>query len=293
MSYYELKILSEGRDVEAISTYLEEELQALSITWQDAGDEAIFEPELETTPLWREVHIKAIYDDAQTAHLAQTELEKKFNGTVVEVYPLVENDWETAWHKYFKPIQITPHFWIVPTGLEPPQYENTQWIYLSPGLAFGTGNHPTTHLCLQWLAEQDLKDKIIIDYGCGSGILALAALKLGAKHVHCIDIDKQALIATKNNLELNDFSGEQISTYLPHQVPSDLRAEVLVANILLSPLMELRDHFYTLLPSSSPIALSGIMSDQFDELNASYQEAFQPIKRHNKDNWSLWSGVKA
>ncbi len=288
MTYYELRLVTDKTQVDVVSHALESELQALSITWQDAGDQAIFEPELETTPLWQEVHIKAIYDGLKQAEHAKNHLESAFKGLMVELVSLADTQWETAWHQYFQPIQITPYFWIVPTGLEPPTDPKAQWINLSPGLAFGTGTHPTTHLCLAWLTQQDLDGKTVIDYGCGSGILTLAALQLGAKHVYAVDIDPQALEATHNNREQNGFATSTVTTFLPHEVPKDLQADVLVANILLTPLLELKNMLLSFIEPTAPVALSGIMQAQWDTLNHAYQNQKSGI-RQDKDGWSLWS----
>lgn len=292
MIYYELIVLTEKESVETISELLEQEGKALSITWQDAGFQEIFEPELETTPLWSQVQIKAIFDTHSKAEAAKILLQHQQNA-VMEIVPLHDTNWSTAWHRYFKPIAITPSFWIVPTGLQPPNLPEAKWIYLSPGLAFGTGTHPTTQLCLKWLAEQDLNSKTVIDYGCGSGILALAALRLGAQHVYAIDIDKQALEATKNNLQENGFSPDLVTTLLPNQFPSHIKADVLIANILLLPLIELQKTFVSHLNPKGLIALSGIMNDQWETLHENYCPSFVGSYRQDQENWSLWAGQQA
>jgi ribosomal protein L11 methyltransferase len=156
---------------------------------------------------------------------------------------------------------------------------------LDPGLAFGTGTHPTTALCLTWLEQANLEKKSVIDYGCGSGILSLAALKLGATEVHAVDIDQQALLATRNNASANNIDEQQLSIHLPDAL--DKPADLILANILLAPLITLKERFQELLNPEGILIVSGILEEQAPELIKVYDTIFSPIHQENLNGWSL------
>lgn len=282
--WYQLKIEHcPGEHIEQISEELEES-GALSIMLTDKNDNPVLEPEPGTTPLWPEVIIHALYAQAEEAqhsrnHLAQTRPSLECS---IEVLP--DKDWERAWMDDFKPQQFGSRLWICPTWHTPPEPQAVN-LMLDPGLAFGTGTHPTTSLCLTWLEQAELADKNIIDYGCGSGILSLAAVKLGAQHVLAVDIDPQALQATQNNALTNQITEQQLSISMPEtlQTPVDL----IIANILLAPLMSLNDRFYQLLNPGSALVVSGILTEQTDLLIKTYEPLFSHIDSHHLDGWSL------
>lgn len=187
----------------------------------------------------------------------------------------------------FKPMCFGGRFWVVPSWHEPP--EPTQpHILLDPGMAFGTGTHPTTALCLAWLTEQDLKGKTVVDFGCGSGILGIAALKLGAARCIGTDIDRQALIATKENAERNGVA-DQFEVYLPHEAPS-IQADVVIANILAGPLQELSDIILGYLKPGGPIAMSGILKRQAEDVMQAYQPRIEFTPARFQEDWTLISG---
>jgi len=165
-------------------------------------------------------------------------------------------------------------------------------VMLDPGLAFGTGTHPTTALCLAWLDGQDLQDKVVIDFGCGSGILAIAALKLGAKRVIGIDIDPQAITASRDNAQRNNVS-DQLELYLPGDLPEGVLADVLVANILAGPLRELSTNIEALVKNNGALALSGILEQQADELIGVYSQWFTMDNAEIKEEWARLSGIKS
>ena len=195
---------------------------------------------------------------------------------------------------YYEPIQIAKKFWIVPEWLEAPD-SNAVNIKLDPGLAFGTGNHASTFLCLQWLGQTDLKDKIVIDYGCGSGILGVAALLLGAKKVYATDIDPQAVLATKQNAELNHVL-DRLFVGLPEEFNAEFKsqkADVLVANILAAPLMALAPEFATLLKSEGEFALAGVIEEQVADVTGVYSEFFDIVHiEKREENWCRISGKR-
>jgi ribosomal protein L11 methyltransferase len=195
---------------------------------------------------------------------------------------------------YYEPIQIGEKFWIVPEWLEPPEADAVN-IKLDPGLAFGTGNHASTFLCLQWLGKTDLKDKIVIDYGCGSGILGVAALLLGAKKVYATDIDPQAVLATQQNADLNGVL-DKIFVGLPDEFNETFgsqKADVLVANILAGPLMALAPEFATLTKFDAEFALAGVIEEQVSDVSSIYSEFFDILDvEKREENWCRISGKR-
>jgi len=181
--------------------------------------------------------------------------------------------------------------WICPSWAEPPD-PNGIILALDPGLAFGTGTHPTTALCLEWLDSQPLQNCVVIDYGCGSGILGIAALLLGARRVIAVDNDPQALLATRDNAERNRIAPEQLITYLPEQLPPDCRAEVVVANILAGPLQSLAPLLTNLTLPGGRLALSGILAEQAEAVATAYRSNFDLQPFTLRQEWTRIDGVK-
>ena len=163
---------------------------------------------------------------------------------------------------------------------------------LDPGLAFGTGTHPTTHLCLSWLDNIDTKNKTLIDYGCGSGILAIAGLLLGAVHATAIDNDPQALIATRDNAARNNINAKNLSIIYPREISDNLKTDIVVANILAQPLIDLSENICGLLKSGGEVALSGILEDQTEEVMNAYAKWIDWQAPTIKEGWSRLNGVK-
>jgi ribosomal protein L11 methyltransferase len=282
--WYQLKIEHcPSEEIEQISEELEE-FGALSIMLTDKNDNPVLEPEPGTTPLWPEVIIQALYAQAEEAQQSRSHLTLTRPSLECSMEILADKDWERAWMDDFKPQRFGNRLWICPTWHTPPDPQAVN-LMLDPGLAFGTGTHPTTSLCLTWLEQAELSDKTVIDYGCGSGILSLAAVKLGARHVLAVDIDAQALQATQNNAHSNQITEQQISISMPEalQDPVDL----IIANILLAPLMSLNERFYQLLNPGANLVVSGILTEQADLLIKTYESSFSHIAAHHHDGWSL------
>ena len=200
---------------------------------------------------------------------------------------IAEQDWVRATQAQFNPIEITPKLWIVPTWHDAPNVDAIN-IVLDPGLAFGTGSHPTTNLCLQWLSQQNLKNKQVLDYGCGSGILAIAAKKLGAHHVVGVDIDSQAIIASEYNAQQNQIE----INFVDANVFTHQEFDVVVANILSSALMVLAPILAKYCKTGAKLALSGILESQKQQLIARYSEWFDMNAPTQKDAWILLTGIK-
>lgn len=270
-------------EVEELSNELEE-LGSLSIMLTDKNDNPVLEPEPGTTPLWPEVIINTLHAQAQEAQQIKTHLAKTRPTLVCTLEVLPDKDWERAWMDDFKPQRFGKRLWICPTWATPPDPDAVN-LMLDPGLAFGTGSHATTSLCLTFLEASDLKDKSVIDYGCGSGILSLAALKLGAQTVHAVDIDNQALQATHNNAQSNHINESQLSISLPDaaQNPVDL----VIANILLAPLVSLGERFTELLKPEGLLVVSGLLSEQAPMLIKAYEGLFTAKATQHEDGWAL------
>lgn len=267
-------------EVESLSGMLEER-GALSITYRDEMDTPIFEPEPGTTPLWEDVVIEALYESNQEAEI-RSFLAEQYPHLQVTYETLEPKEWERECIADIQPMQFGERLWICPSWLTPPNPQAIN-VQLDPGLAFGTGMHPTTQLCLSWLEQADVSQKRLIDYGCGSGILALAALKLGAQHVEAVDLDEQALIATRQNAALNQLSLEELSVSRPEALSAP--ADILVANILLTPLLELKNRFLELLHHQGTLLVSGLLKEQEKQLIAAYQDGFSHQLTKVKQDW--------
>jgi ribosomal protein L11 methyltransferase len=202
---------------------------------------------------------------------------------------VADQDWTRVWMDQFQPMQFGRRLWIYPSNIEPPTDDpDAVIVRLDPGLAFGTGTHPTTALCLQWLDAADLTGKTVVDYGCGSGVLAIAALKLGAARVLGIDNDPQASEASRDNAQRNDVA-DRLELFLPDEFKAT-PADVLVANILAGPLAELAPRFAACLKPHAPFALSGILVGQEHELLERYAEAFEDLVVATHEDWVRISG---
>lgn len=244
---------------------------ALSVTLADSADDPILEPGVGETPLWQVVRLTALFEsDADTgkvnAHIAAAwpDLTETQHWETVDDQP-----WERAWMQDFEPIRCGDRLWVCPSWQPPPEPDAAN-LLMDPGLAFGSGTHPTTFLCLQWLDGVELAGTTVVDYGCGSGILGIAALLLGADRVIAIDNDPQALVATADNLHRNGIDPRRLTVCLPGEQAHDLQADVVVANILAEPLINLAATIGNLVRPGGQLCLSGITSDQIDAVTAAY-----------------------
>ncbi len=265
---------------------------AVSVTFMDAEDQPIFEPDLGTTPLWSNTHLLALFEaDTDPANLvAHLQLLTGGELPAHEIEHIEDQDWERSWMDNFQPMRFGQRLWIVPSWHAAPEPEAVN-LLLDPGLAFGTGTHPTTALCLEWLDGQDLNDCTVIDFGCGSGILAIAALLLGAPQAIGTDIDPQALEASRDNAGRNGIDPARFPVYLPADMPQQ-PADVVVANILAGPLVSLAPQITALVKAGGRLALSGILAEQAEEVRAAYADAFDLDPTAIKDGWVRISGVK-
>jgi ribosomal protein L11 methyltransferase len=268
------------------------EVGAVSVTFMDAEDQPIFEPDLGTTPLWSHTHLLALFEaDTDEAALV-AHLELLTGGALPEhqIERIEDQDWERSWMDNFQPMRFGRRLWIVPSWHEAPEPDAVN-LLLDPGLAFGTGTHPTTALCLEWLDGQELDGCEVLDFGCGSGILAIAALLLGARQAVGTDIDPQALEASRDNATRNGIDPARFPVYLPADLPAK-PAEVVVANILAGPLVSLAPQITSLVAPGGRLALSGILAEQAEEVRAAYADAFDLAPTAEKDGWVRISGVR-
>ena len=269
---------------------------ASAVTMEDAHDQPILEPDRGTTPLWEKTIITGLFAADEDTDEIMKVTQAVFQGLCSEPFPhcqieILENqDWTRKWMEHFEPIHIGKRLWICPSWRDVPD-NNAVNLMLDPGLAFGTGTHPTTFLCLKWLDANNLENKTVIDYGCGSGILGIASLLLGSKHVVGVDNDPQALLATKDNAERNQILENLIEAYLPEDTPQ-APADIVIANILAKPLYELKDTIGKLCKPGGTVILSGILEHQAKELSLFYSERFTMDPIVIEDGWARLTGIK-
>ncbi len=290
MAWIQIRLNSTDRKAEQISDYLEE-IGAVSVTFMDSQDTPIFEPLPGETRLWGNTDVVALFDAetdmAQILRLLRQEKHLDEN-TAYKIEQIEDKDWEREWMDNFHPMRFGKRLWICPSWREVPEPDAVN-VMLDPGLAFGTGTHPTTALCLEWLDGLDLRGKTVIDFGCGSGILAIAALKLGAQSAVGIDIDPQAILASRNNAEQNDVA-DRLRLFLSDEKPSDLKADVVVANILAGPLKELYPLISQLVKPHGVLGLSGILATQAESVCETYQQSFNLDAVQEREEWCRITG---
>ena len=293
MPWWEFSVSCHAAELEQIENLLLD-LGAVSISLSDARDEPIYEPLPGDTPVWQFSIVSGLFDPG----IAHEDLYQQFVGTLpghllggVGQHALPDQDWEQVYKQHFKPICCTPGLWIVPSWCEAPEPDAIN-IRLDPGIAFGTGSHPTTALCLAWLGEHRVKDYVVIDYGCGSGILAIAACKLGARQLVAIDIDPQALNATESNTLANDIPTRQIHTSTPAALEPG-KFDLLMANILSGPLLDLAPRFADLVKPGGEILLSGILKTQLEAIQLAYKPFFELEQACYREDWVRVSGIRS
>lgn len=269
-----------------------EACDALSVTIEAAAEEERLQSALEETALWSESQVAGLFPQDQNIdqvlQAVRTAL-GRVDMPAPEVSTLPDADWARAWTANYKPLQIGPRLWVCPSWCTPPDPHAIN-LLLDPGLAFGTGTHSTTALCLRWLTKQRWDRCRFIDYGCGSGILAIAALRLGALEAIGVDVDPQALAVSRENAARNGVA-ERFSACAPENLPSHLSADVLVANILTAPLIELAAQISGRVKPGGWMALSGILIDQAEEVRQHYAP-YVELQTVQQDGWVLLAGQR-
>lgn len=287
---------------------------ASSITLEDAADDPVLEPAPGTTPLWPSVKIKALFDASSDPQVIQALLLSQLPQPLppLEFEEIADRPWEREWLKDFRPMRFGQRLWICPDGQRPEELNGERrtadgayarpasapqppasslqpvFIDLDPGLAFGTGTHATTALCLAWLDGADVLGKSVLDYGCGSGILAIAALKLGAESAQCVDIDPQAVTATRDNAARNGVANRLAASGVEEL--STAPVDIVLANILAEPLLELAPTLAALVKPGGAIVLSGVLRDQAAQVATRYAPWFDIAPVSVRDDWARVDG---
>lgn len=281
------------RDRAAAAESLLGELGAVSVTLTDAGDEPVFQLDRDSTPLWQETIATGLFPDGTDGSGVRQSLRDRLSplpDDALHEEPLEDQDWERTWMQDYHPVRFGKRLWVCPTWSTPPDPEAVN-LMLDPGLAFGSGTHPTTALCLEWLEQQDLHGCRVIDYGCGSGILAIAALKLGAASALGVDNDPQAVTATAANRDNNGVPAERLHVALPGE-HDKTPADTLIANILSGPLLELEPVLAGLVRPGGRLVLSGILSEQTAAIRDGYAVHFRMDAPRRREDWICISGER-
>jgi ribosomal protein L11 methyltransferase len=292
MPWLELHLRLESSDHPAVEAALDA-AGALAQTLTDAEDNPVLEPAPGETPLWPQLQLQALFPVERDP----LELLVALDGELPEMVMrsarfarLDDRDWTRAWMDHYKPMAFGKRLWIYPTTIEPPADENLVVVRLDPGLAFGTGTHPTTALCLEWLDSLNWKGETLFDYGCGSGVLAVAALRLGAGHAWGLDNDPQALVASHENAQRNQVLERQ--TLLSPKSAFPPACDRLVANILLNPLIELADRIAGTVKPGGEAAFSGMLKGQEVEFITRYRDNFDQFEVAQREDWIRVTAVR-
>ncbi|QDG36575.1 50S ribosomal protein L11 methyltransferase [Alteromonas mediterranea] len=291
MAWLQLRINTSSEYAESVGDMLSAN-GSQAVTYVDAKDTPMYEPKPGEIMLWPDTQVVGLFEaDADMKSILQRLGKAKVLGPdfKYKLEPLEDKDWEREWMDNFHPMQFGERLWICPSWRDVPDPDAVN-VMLDPGLAFGTGTHPTTALCLRWLDGIGMAGKTVVDFGCGSGILALAALKLGAERVVGIDIDPQALQATKENARRNGVE-DRLDVYLPQDQP-ELEADVVMANILSGPLLELQSVITNYCKSEGLLVLSGILAEQVSKIEDAYSQDIVLEPSAIDGEWARVSGSK-
>jgi len=283
-------VVDANRDESPVIEAVLEQHGAVSVSFEDRADEPVFELQPGDAPLWSEIRVTGLFPEGTPPADILDAIESSLGHALIDrrIEKLADQDWERVWLERFRPTRVGTNLWICPTHMDPPD-PGAVTVFIDPGLAFGSGTHPTTAMCLDWLSRQDLSERTILDYGCGSGILAIAALKLGAREAWGVDIDPRALEVTRENAA-NNHVDNRLQVCLPEELEMK-NFDVLVANILSGPLVALAGTFHALLAPDGLIALSGILATQADEVANAYAPGFR-LAGKQQDGWTLLSGAR-
>tara|TARA_B100000676_G_C18061765_1_gene838248 strand:- start:756 stop:1637 length:882 start_codon:yes stop_codon:yes gene_type:complete len=290
MAWLQLHLATTEAHADAFQSALED-MGACAVTLTDGADQPVFEPPPGARPLWQNTVVSALFDADRDPALILAALQQQGLDAQAHHHEILDDQvWERAWMDDFAPMRFGERLWIVPSWSESPDPQAVN-LKLDPGLAFGTGTHETTALCLEWLDRADLQGKAVLDFGCGSGVLAIAALLLGAGNATGTDIDPQALTASEDNARNNGVA-DGLSLYLPENLPPEYRCDVLVANILAGPLVELADQLASYCRPGGTLALSGILAEQAESVRAAYTPWFDLNPTTQQGDWVRIDGVR-
>ncbi|WP_440055052.1 50S ribosomal protein L11 methyltransferase [Pseudoalteromonas sp. T1lg65] len=289
MAWIQIRIYADKADADALSDMLMD-IGCPSVTFMDSKNNPVYEPKPGEVILWPETTVIGLFEATHDMQSVVEHLQHQHDKPLsYKLEQLEDKDWEREWMDNFHPIKFGERLWICPSWRDVPDPTAVN-VLLDPGLAFGTGTHATTALCLKWLEQQDLSDKTVVDFGCGSGILGIAAIKLGAKRVIGIDIDPQALVASRDNAERNGVA-DKLEVYLPENQP-EFHADVVIANILAQPLRELHQVILGFLQPGGTLAMSGILQEQAQSVADVYAPFITLDAIAQEGEWTRVSGVK-
>ncbi len=291
MLWLQVRFPAEREQAQQLSDALEE-CGAMSVSIEHVGSsDAWVETDWNEAPVWQQSRVIALFPEHTNLDIVLGQL-KALTGTEPPVPTtdlLADEDWASSWMSHYKPLKMNENLWVCPSWIAPPDPHAIN-VILDPGMAFGTGDHPTTALCLEWLAEQNLTNQDVMDYGCGSGILAIAALKLGARAAIGVDIDPEALDVSRRNAVLNGVS-ERFQAFLPNALPANAGADIVIANILAKPLAELAPQISACVRPGGQLALSGLLREQVDMVRPYYEKSFA-LEQRQRGEWTLFAGRK-
>jgi ribosomal protein L11 methyltransferase len=291
-SWLQVELTVAAEEVAAVEAVLQA-LGALSVSLTDPGGEPILEPDLGTTPLWSRVIVSALLPEHCVATTVRERLAAALGTGVpaLDLRRIADRDWVREFRENLRPLRFGAGLWVCPPGSPCPDPAAAR-VELEPGLAFGSGSHPTTALCLEWLAGLDLAGRAILDWGCGSGVLAVAALKLGAATATALDIDPQALEATRANALRNGCAGA-LTVELPAALPAQARFDVVVANILADSLVALAPVLQRHCAAGARVALSGILAAQAIRVRDACAPWLALGQTAESNGWVLLTGTAA
>jgi ribosomal protein L11 methyltransferase len=292
--WQELRFNTTPHHIDSLEEWLFEQ-GALAVTLEDNADEPLLEPGPGETPLWQNIKLVALFETGLDLSLILANVPSQWvTALAAEAKFVPDQDWERAWMADFEPLQMGNRLWICPSWCEPPD-PNAVNINLDPGLAFGTGTHPTTAMCLAQLDASIKPGVDLIDYGCGSGILAIAGLKLGASKAFAVDNDPQAVTATLDNAQRNAIAKEQLEVFLVSQADAKVRlrpVDLVIANILAGPLAALAPTLIDLIKPGGRLILAGLLSEQAAGLIDTYKPWVALTAVEEKEGWTLLAGEK-
>jgi ribosomal protein L11 methyltransferase len=290
MSYFELSFELDHLDPQAAESACMQ-TGALCVTFSDASDEPVLEPRPGEMRLWRQTRLQALYpaQRAGPALIVTLAAALGIDPLQLQARSVAERVWEREWLRDFHAMRFGQRLWICPRH-ESVTDPDAVVVRLDPGLAFGTGTHPSTAMCLQWLDGMPLSGRTVVDYGCGAGALAIAALKLGARRAYAFDIDPQALLATRDNA-LENAVADRLQ--LCERAADIARGcDLLLANILAEVLISLQQQFAQLLPPGARLLLAGILADQEAEVAAAFLKCFDMQRCASRDGWVALAGTR-
>lgn len=287
MTWQQLSVVAEQSSVADVADLLNA-LGAVSVTYMDAQDQAVYEPAPGETRIWQYTQVIGLFPITSEPELIKAVVNQQLAQAELQQWQhevIADQAWERSWMAHYQAMKFANRLWVCPTD-QPQDEPGCVCLLLDPGLAFGTGTHATTALCLEWLAQHDLTGKTVIDYGCGSGILAIAAVLLGANHSYAIDIDPQAIIATRDNAEKNSVSDKVTALLVEDLANQPLPpSAIVITNILAGPLIDLRSQIVSLLQPGGHLILSGILQEQAEDVASAYRSSLQVSAPVIQEDW--------